>query len=225
MLEEAKPPTGGVAIDAIAREVAPVLPLLSELPAEQRVSGDYESFQFRECLTVLTLLGRRLALLDLTPTAAVQVVRLALRVADEGEERSPTRFAERAAAAAIEGFVLGREERVLHLQRQESAATVRPIRVEEKIFALLPAGVHEPEVLTEHVDALGRAMLDADADIAIVDLSQLGGIDREPPPHDREQGRWSGAPGRGRRDPADHRERTSHPRVVREGALPVDRLP
>ena len=179
MLEEAKPPTGGVAIDAIAREVAPVLPLLSELPAEQRVRGDYESFQFRECLTVLTLLGRRLALLDLTPTAAVQVVRLALRVADEGEERSPTRFAERAAAAAIEGFVLGREERVLHLQRQESAATVRPIRVEEKIFALLPVGVHEPEVLTEHVDALGRAMLDADADIAIVDLSQLGGIDRE----------------------------------------------
>ena len=34
-------------------------------------------------------------------------------------------------------------------------------------------------MLTEHVDALGRAMLDADADIAIVDLSQLGGIDRE----------------------------------------------
>jgi hypothetical protein len=46
-------------------------------------------------------------------------------------------------------------------------------------FALIISGVHEPTALRDHVDALGRAMLDADAAVAIVDLSQLGEPNRE----------------------------------------------
>jgi hypothetical protein len=44
---------------------------------------------------------------------------------------------------------------------------------------LIISGVHEPEALSEHVDALGRAMLDADAAAAVVDLSQLGEPNRD----------------------------------------------
>ncbi len=179
LLKDARPPTGGVPLEDIAKETAPLLPLVSELPEEEREAGDYESFQFRECLTVLTLLGRRLALLDLTPTAAVQVVQLALRAADDTEGLPARRFAERAVAAAIEGFVLGREERVLQQRDTQAAKHLRPIRIDEKIFALIISGVHEPSTLSEHVDALGRAMLDADVEIAIVDLSQLGEANRE----------------------------------------------
>ncbi len=179
LLEDARPPTGGVPLDDIAKETAPVLPLLSELPKEERASGDYESFQFRECLTVLTLLGRRLALLDLTPTAAVQVVQLALRAADDVEALPARRFAERAVAAVIEGFVLGREERVLENHAARAAKHIRPIRIDDNIFALFISGVHEPSALSEQVDALGRAMLDADAEVAIVDLSQLGEANRD----------------------------------------------
>ena len=121
LLGGARPPTGGVDLKEIAFEVAPVFPLLSELPAEERAGGDYESFEFRECFAVLTLLGRRLALLDLTPTAAVQIVLLALR-AVEGSDAPPSGgFTRAVVAAAVEGFVLGREERVAQTAETRAA--------------------------------------------------------------------------------------------------------
>ncbi len=179
LLEEARPPTGGVAFQAIAAEVAPALTLLHELPANERVSGDYESFGFRECFAVLTLLGRRLALLDLTPTSAIQVVLLALRCIG-GSEKSPSGpFAQHVIAATIEGFVLGREERVAHTAEARASKPLKPLRIDEAAFALIASGVHEPAVLSECVDSLGRAMLNADVEIAIVDLSQLGEPNRE----------------------------------------------
>lgn len=179
LLEEARPPTGGVALEEIAAEAAPLLPLLRELPPDKRASGDYESFEFRECFTVLTLLGRRLGLLDLTPTAAVQVVQLALKAADVSDESPAGGFAQRAVAAAVEGFVLGREERVAQTAEARAAKPLKPLRIDDSVFALIVSGVHEPAVLSECVDALGRAMLEADIEIAIVDLTQLGEPSRE----------------------------------------------
>jgi hypothetical protein len=163
-----------VAFGEIVREAAPVLPLLCELPPEQRARGDFDSFEYRECFTVLTLLGRRLALLDLTPSGAFQVVQLLLRAVDESDGASAGGFAERAIGAAFEGFVIGREERVDQTWQARSAKTIAPLQVADRVLALTVTGVHEPAVLSEHVDALGRKMLDADADVAIVDLSQLG---------------------------------------------------
>jgi hypothetical protein len=179
LLEEARPPTGGVAYEDLAAEVSPLLPLLTELPVEERASGDYESFGFRECFAVLTLLGRRLALLDLTPTAAIQAVLLALRSIDDSAEAPAGGFARRAVAASVEGFVLGREERVAQTAEARAAKPLRPLRIDEAVFALIVSGVHEPAALSECVDALGRAMLNADVEIAIVDLTQLGEPNRE----------------------------------------------
>jgi len=174
LLQEARPPTGGVTFEEIAAEVAPLLPLLNELPAEERASGDYESFGFRECFAVLTLLGRRLALLDLTPTAALQVVLLALRSVGGPEEAPTGAFSQRVIAATVEGFVLGREERVAQAAESRAAKPLKPLLIDDAAFALIISGVHEPATLSECVDALGRAMLNADVEIAIVDISQLG---------------------------------------------------
>ena len=179
LLEAARPPTGGVTFEQIAFEVAPLLPLLSELPEEERAGGDYESFAFRECFAVLMLLGRRLALLDLTPTATIQIVLLALGSV-AGSDESPTDgFARPVVAAAVEGFVLGREERVAQTAEARAAQPLKPLRIDEAAFALIASGVHEPAALSECVDALGRAMLNADVDVAIVDLTQLGEPNRE----------------------------------------------
>ena len=174
MLEEARPPTGGVAFDDIAVEVAPLFPLLGELPAAERMGGDYESFEFRECFAVLTLLGRRLALLDLTPSAALQIVRLALRSVGLPSESLARGFSEPAVAAAVEGFVLGREERVAQTAESRAAKRLKPLRIDDAVFALIVSGTHDPSTLSECVDALGRAMLNVDVQIAIVDLTQLG---------------------------------------------------
>lgn len=183
LLEAARPPTGGLSLRDIAFEVAPLLPLLIELPEEERTSGDYESFEFRECFAVLTLLGRRLGLLDLTPTAAIQVVLLALRSVEGSrkgaEESTVGRFARTVVAATVEGFVLGREERVAQVAEARAAKPLEPLRIDETAYALIPSGVHEPAVLGECVDALGRAMLNADVELAIVDLTQLGEPNRE----------------------------------------------
>lgn len=179
-LEDARPATGGVPYADLAAEVSPLLPLLSELPRDERANGDYESFGFRECFAVLSLLGRRLALLDLTPTSAIQAVLLALRSIDGLDEKeSLEEFSQRAVAAAMEGFVLGREERIAQVAEARAAKSLRPLRIDDQVFALIVSGVHEPEVLTECVDSLGRAMLNADVELAVVDLTQLGEPNRE----------------------------------------------
>lgn len=175
----AKPATGGVTLDDLAAEIAPLLPLLIELSAEKRAGENFDSFDFRECFTVLTLIGRRLALLDLTPSSAIRIVRLALACVSQTGDRRSEAFEQQAVAAAVEGFMLGREERVAQLAETGAAALLRPLRIDPSIFALIISGVHEPTVLSDCVDALGRAMLDADVERAIVDLSQLGEANAE----------------------------------------------
>jgi len=174
LLERVRPPTGRVARADLLAEAAPLLPVLMELSADTLAGGDYASFQFRECFTVLSLLGRRFALLDLTPSTTIEVVRLVLASIDGGVNPLPRSFSQRAIEAAVEGFVLGREERVAEASEAQAARQLRPLRIDESAFALILTGVHEPEVLSECVDALGRAMLDTGIEIAVVDLSQLG---------------------------------------------------
>ena len=180
LIEEARPPTGGISLTEVAAQTAPVLPLLIELPkADTAALQDFEDFEFRECLTVLTLLGRRLALLDLTPSAAVCVVQLALRAALEAREQDDWDFCDRAVAAAVEGFVLGREERVAQQHGARAAACLRPLQIEPQIWALIPSGEHDAEALTKCVDALGRAILESGATVALVDVTQLRRGDRD----------------------------------------------
>lgn len=178
-LRASRLPTGGLALDDVANELIPLLPLLSELPAEKRAGQDFDSFEFRECFTVLTLLGRRLALLDLTATSAISVVEHGLRAVDAIADPRTRKFEERAIAASVEGFVIGREERVVELANERAARDLRPLRIDDAVFGLFISGVHEPAVLSDRVDALGRAMLDADVERAIVDLSQLGEPNRD----------------------------------------------
>jgi hypothetical protein len=178
-LELAKPATGGISLDDVFTEVTPLLPLVSELPIEKRAGGDFDSFEFRECFTLLTLIGRRLALLDLTPSTALRVTRLALQSIDASCELDVESFAQQAVAAVVEGFVLGREERVSQAAMERAGSRLRPLRMDDSIFALIISGAHEPGVLSDCVDALGRAMLDADVELAIVDLTQLSEPNQE----------------------------------------------
>jgi hypothetical protein len=69
---------------------------------------------------------------------------------------------------------MGREERVALTSEERAARPITPLRIDDGVLALIVSGVHEPSVLSECVDALGRAMLDANAETAIVDLTQLG---------------------------------------------------
>ena len=174
LLRRVRPATGAVALGDIVDEAAPALELLAELPPAPPEGGSFDSFEFRECLTVLSLLGRRLALLDLTPTTTAQVVELALRAVSDTPELQLDGFARRAIASTFEGFVMGREERVAESSVRRGSKPIRPLRIDANAFALIISGAHPPQVLSDSVDALGRAMLDANVETAIVDLTQLG---------------------------------------------------
>jgi rsbT co-antagonist protein RsbR len=126
-----------------------------------------------------TLLGRRLAILDLTPTATLHIVRILLASIVEHAEPSEVRFDDQLRAAIIEGFVIGREERVSEQSAARAAAPVRPLRLDASIVLLAVTGEHAPEILSNMVDALGRDMLDANANVALVDLTQLAAPNRE----------------------------------------------
>ena len=140
LLGAARPPTGGARLDSVEAEVTAILPMLADLPLEERGSDDFTSVRFRECFTLLTLLGRRLALLDLTPTAALQVAEIALAAAAGEGELPPARFGDRARVAMVEGFVRGREEQVTQVAEHRAARAVRPLRVDASTFALIALG-------------------------------------------------------------------------------------
>jgi rsbT co-antagonist protein RsbR len=178
-LERECPATGGISSRDVAAEVESVLPVLEELPIEDRLSGDFDAFEFREAFTLLALFGRRLGLLDLTPSAAVEIVEIALASVSRPEDPTTQAFDHRARLAAVEGFVRGREERVAADAALRARRAVRPLRIDRSAFALIVSGAHEPEAIAEYVDALGRAILDADARVGIVDLTQLDAPNRE----------------------------------------------
>ncbi len=175
LLEAGEVAIGNTSPREIAALSAPVVPVLDELSEADR-AGDLTSFAFRECFSALTFLGRRLALLDLTATSALQIAEITLHAS---RHQGPERFSRRALAAVVEGFVMGREERVAENAQERAARSLRPIRLDARVVGLLVSGAHDALVLSRCVDALGQAMLDLDAETAIVDLSQLGEPDRE----------------------------------------------
>jgi hypothetical protein len=174
LLEEAQPATGGIPISEVVSQTVAVLALLDALPVASPDRAERASFAFRECLTAITSWGRRLALLDLTPTSVLQIVDLSLEATGLAGSPAAGHFERRAAAAAIEGFLMGREERVLQLAEKRAAEPVRPVPLKEGVLGLFVSGVHDSSVLIGCVEALGRSMLDTGAQTAIVDFSQLG---------------------------------------------------
>lgn len=155
-------------LEEIVPEVMPVLEALAALPPRSEAT-DLGSFEFREGFALITLLGRRLALLDLTPTATLGICATAIRLVPNSEA-----FANAAAAACMEGFVRGREERIEQLHRAKAQASVTPVRVSAKAFLLIPSGIEDPETISQKVDELARKLFKHEAKFALVDFSQMG---------------------------------------------------
>lgn len=168
LLASGELPLGDLAQEEIAAEVAPVLDSLSAL-REPESADDLNEFEFRECFALVTLLGRRLALLDLTPTAALGVAATVTEAA-----RVPALFARPAIAASMEGFVRGREERVDAAHASRLSDAIGPVPVSSNCYLLMPAALDDAEVIAAKVDELARKLFAKDARVAIVDFSQMG---------------------------------------------------
>lgn len=142
-------------------------------PAERASVLDHH-----EALAMVTLLGRRAGILGATPTAMVGLMRsIFLAFAEEGTPLPEEQHHE-LVALALEGFVAGREERLVDEGATRSADAQVIVRVADKCLVLFLAGELSAEMLERTVDRFGREMLKADASAALVDFSRL----RDPGP-------------------------------------------
>jgi len=156
----------------LSLEARPVLEALLFASASGQ-GDDVHASEHREGLAMLTLLGRRAGVLGATPTAALAIVP-ALRAALEASSVALSPRVERAlAAVCIEGYVAGREERIVREAADRAARTQTIVRVAPRCLALFLTGEHEAEALHAITDRLGRSLLADGAEVCVVDITGL----------------------------------------------------
>lgn len=131
----------------------------------------------REGLTLASLLGRRAALLDVTPAAAVGIAPALMDALDDANAREglldPLR------ATIVDGYVRAREERERDLGSRRAAEAAAFAEIAPGCFVVFLRGRQDPDALEARVEALGRALLDGDARACVVDLRGLAEPDRD----------------------------------------------
>ncbi len=128
-----------------------------------------------EGLAMITLLGRRVGMLGATPTAALSTMCALFDAFDEAERPVPEDLHEDLRALCMEGYVAGREERLVERAAARAADGQLPVRHVEGCLVLVLAGEHSAESLEQIVDRFGRDMLKTDAGAGLVDVTRLTG--------------------------------------------------
>ena len=126
-----------------------------------------------EGLALVTLLGRRAGVLGATPTAAIGVVRALFGAFEETGDPLPRDLEPDLTTLCVEGYVAGREERLVDTRTRESADAQAVVHVAQGCVLLFLAGDHTAEMLERIVDRFAREMLKSDARAGLVDLTRL----------------------------------------------------
>lgn len=152
-----------------ARPVVESLLIAAEADPHERA----RVLDHHEGLAMVTLLGRRAGMLGATPTAALGLVRALFASFEEVGCPVPAELYDDLVALCMEGFVAGREERLL--DRTETVASeAQPIvRIADRVLLLFLCGTHPAERIEQVVDRFGRVMLQLEARAGLVDLSRL----------------------------------------------------
>ncbi len=138
---------------------------------------DPQAPEFRESLTLASLLGRRAALLDATPMAALALAPAIVHSLRGRLDIEPLHEALR--LATVDGYVRGREERALLVGARRAADAIPAVKLAPRCFAIFLRGVQAPEEMERVIGDLGRALLAGDARACVVDASGLREPDRE----------------------------------------------
>lgn len=150
-----------------------------------------DALPLREALALVGLLGRRAGEAGLTPTALVALP-AALRAGCEAVAAMPVDAApadaaprrpatwgaaleEAVRALALEGYVAGREERVVARLAARAASALEPLWIAPRCALLALSGEHDADHLRDVVERAGRALLAGDARALVVSLRGLVG--------------------------------------------------
>ncbi len=161
--------------DDLACEARPAVHALLFATANERVE-DPESLEHHETLAMITLLGRRLALLGGTPTAALRLVPTLLAAVREANWPVPPGLDESLTTVAVEGFVRGREERILAEAAKDAVDRIPVVALADGCLAVLPRGRYDSEHLEAAMEELGRRMFREEVSVVLVVLDGLADV-------------------------------------------------
>ena len=153
--------------DELRTEVRPAL------DAIRVADGDpSDTVAAREALAMVRALGRRLAALGATPTAAAALV---AALEQEGGLGLRATFC----AVVLDGYVAAREE-VLRMELAASSArSLLPIVLAPRCLAMIVGGTDDVEAVRPALEGLGRMLLARDAASCVLHLAHPGAVDPE----------------------------------------------
>ncbi|MEM9863230.1 MAG: hypothetical protein AAF938_16665 [Myxococcota bacterium] len=158
--------------DELANEARPAIESLVMALSIGR-ADDVESLSHHEGVAMVTLLGRRAAILGVTPSGADRVMRALRRAFDDVELSVPESAIDALSLGSLEGFVRGYEERLRDAVETEVESQLVARALVPGVLYLPLHGPIGAEALGRAGESLGRAMHRADASAAIVDLNGL----------------------------------------------------
>lgn len=138
-------------------------------------AGDTNSLEHHESLAMLTLLGRKVALLGGTPSAALCVVPALCDAFESCEVRVPAGVNAALNSVLMEGFVRGREEAVDERHRRSLAKATGALRVCEGVLLLRFVGRLDPDAIVAVGEDFARRLFSTEAVSCVVDVSSLEG--------------------------------------------------
>jgi len=163
-----------VLVGALACEAEPVLEALYvAFTPHEGPRAVHESY------ALLSLLGRRAALLGATPGAAIAIVEAVCAALREvGAALDPALVSE-LSVVVVEGYCLGRDERITRELRETSAQSQVAIELGRGCIAIFLGGLHAECDLAPELERHARELLRADAKSCLLDVSRLVRIDEE----------------------------------------------
>ncbi|MBC7173936.1 MAG: hypothetical protein H5U40_15960 [Polyangiaceae bacterium] len=158
--------------ETLATEAKPTVHALLFATAVERVANP-ESLEYHETLAMVALLGRSLGLIGGTPTAALRLVPTLLASVREVGWPIPSNLDESLTTVAVEGYVRGREERLVADAAKDAVARIPVIQIAEGCLAVFLRGRYDSEHLTAAMEELGRKLFREEASVCLVVLDGL----------------------------------------------------
>lgn len=147
----------------VAREARPVAIALAAL-----AGVDSDGLEAREATALTSLLGRRVGVLGLTPTAMLTVLPLLLEAMD-----LPHTLGARLQPVFVEGYVAAREEGLEDTNAERMARGVVDFEPLPRLRVVSIGGEQTASALEPVLDELGRRLLDKDAAALLVHVQRL----------------------------------------------------
>ena len=141
-------------------------------------ADDARTLGHHESLALVSLLARRAATLGATPSGADRIVRSIRHAFRECGRPIPAAAIDALSLAALEGYVMGREERVRQEQEERIASELGGRTLVDGVEWLSLVGELESETLDSIVEEFARRLHRRGAKAALVDVSALVGPDR-----------------------------------------------